>query len=217
MLFLLRSVLSRRRRSSLLRRPGDGLAERLLPRSRSRRPCCCCWRRRWRWWWYGDPVLTGDAVVGMTSGGRRDLSPQGGIRAKKNTLCVPGTKTRHIPMSAILECGRLTPQTDPPFNLDSPGWRRKADEFYTHTHKLARIRIVRGEQNARLIINLNILLRSSGQISLRVARRRENAAALGDDELAGRYDPCSSSVFFLFLRISLFVFLAILACTSRRL
>lgn len=121
---------------------------------------------------------------------------KGGYGRKKNTLCVPGTKTRHIPMSAILECGRLTPQTDPPFNLDSPGWRRKADEFYTHTHKLARIRIVRGEQNARLIINLNILLRSSGQISLRVARRRENAAALGDDELAGRYDPCSSSVFF---------------------
>jgi len=34
LLFLLQSVLSRRRRSSPLRRPGDGLAERPLPRSR---------------------------------------------------------------------------------------------------------------------------------------------------------------------------------------
>lgn len=67
-------------------------------------------------------------------------SPRRGYgRREKKTRAVCGgghENSRRIPMSAILECGRPTPRrarsptTDPPFNLDSPGPQRKADEFY---------------------------------------------------------------------------------------
>jgi len=97
--FLSPPVLSRRRQrswSSPLRRPGDGLAERPLPRS-----------RLWRWWrWLRDPVATGDAVVGTTcvvicSGCREFERGCCGVRVKKKNVCAGHENASHSDVGHI--------------------------------------------------------------------------------------------------------------------
>lgn len=108
--YVLLCTVGRRRRSSIRAVPA------LLPR----------WWRQWR-------TELGDVRTSATRWGDGIFGRGRGTGEKTNVyiillyiytrpcVCVPGTKTRRIPMSAILECGRLTPRTDPPFNLDTPG------------------------------------------------------------------------------------------------
>lgn len=90
----------------------------------------------------------GDVGDGRRRGLRRRNEEKSIINARSLLyvcVCVPGTKTRHIPMSAILECGRLTPRKRIlPLTLIRLGGINPTNFTYTlhalaHTHIHTRI------------------------------------------------------------------------------